>query len=331
MNERQMQFRVGVVVFATMIIGGVLATLNEPDAHRLAAVGPSARTASASSCRKRPASAPNTPVRKNGLLIGRVTSIEDRTTASSCMPTSRRPPAVHQYHVPHVRTSRAGRCHDRFRRRRPMPPASSRSRDGAVVPRRSRSATRSIRSPNAGRPAEISTMPARSATPATKSPIWPAASTRRSAAETEEGRVKRLLDTTEHAMNQFAKTMTSINEIIGDDRASSCGQPLDVPADRPAAAAIAARPRSRRRRPAAGRRPADAAANSAGPERTARRHPRNAHHDAATSASCCNRPSKNSKNLEGFTEPLGRTARRSPHSIVEAVDGLDRWSRSSPC
>ncbi len=30
MNERQMQFRVGVVMLATMIIGTILATLNGP-------------------------------------------------------------------------------------------------------------------------------------------------------------------------------------------------------------------------------------------------------------------------------------------------------------
>ena len=29
-----------------------------------------------------------------------------------------------------------------------------------------------------------------------------------------QGRVKRLLDTTEHAMNQFAQTMQSLNDIM---------------------------------------------------------------------------------------------------------------------
>jgi phospholipid/cholesterol/gamma-HCH transport system substrate-binding protein len=33
---------------------------------------------------------------------------------------------------------------------------------------------------------------------------------------------------------------------------------------------------------------------------------------------------KNSKNLEGFTEPLGRNGEEIANSIVEAVDGLDK-------
>src|SRR5687768_3101546 len=75
MNERQMQFRVGVVVFATMIVGALLATLNGPvptdwlpgqESYQVGIRLPEA-----------PGVGPNTPVRKNGLLIGRVDSIED--------------------------------------------------------------------------------------------------------------------------------------------------------------------------------------------------------------------------------------------------------------
>ena len=76
MNERQMQFRVGVVVFATMIIGGLLASLNGAISHRLVALGLEVLY------RYRRAGGPgvdtNTPVRKNGILIGRVKSIEDK-------------------------------------------------------------------------------------------------------------------------------------------------------------------------------------------------------------------------------------------------------------
>ena len=70
-----MQFRVGVVMFATMIIGGLLATLNSPlptgwitgrGTYDIKIELPEA-----------PGIGQGTPVRKSGLLIGKVHMIED--------------------------------------------------------------------------------------------------------------------------------------------------------------------------------------------------------------------------------------------------------------
>src|SRR5690348_11056509 len=77
MNERQMQFRVGLVVLATMIVGFVLMGLNGPMTfgwlpwgHSKYQIGILAKQA--------PGVDTNTPVRKNGILIGRVKAIEDQ-------------------------------------------------------------------------------------------------------------------------------------------------------------------------------------------------------------------------------------------------------------
>ena len=76
MNDRVKQFRVGVVVLATRIIGAILVTLNGPtstewipglDKHYQVTI----------ELREAPGIGPNTPIRKNGLLIGRVAEVED--------------------------------------------------------------------------------------------------------------------------------------------------------------------------------------------------------------------------------------------------------------
>ena len=77
MNDRVKQFRVGVVVLATSIIGAILITLNGPtstewipglDKHYQVTI----------ELREAPGIGPNTPIRKNGILIGRVAEVEDR-------------------------------------------------------------------------------------------------------------------------------------------------------------------------------------------------------------------------------------------------------------
>jgi phospholipid/cholesterol/gamma-HCH transport system substrate-binding protein len=76
MNDHIKQFRVGVVVLATSIIGAILVTLNGPaftewipglDKHYQVTI----------ELREAPGIGPDTPIRKNGLLIGRVADIED--------------------------------------------------------------------------------------------------------------------------------------------------------------------------------------------------------------------------------------------------------------
>ncbi len=84
MNERGMQFRVGIVVVATLFIGGVLMALfTGPiewfDAHITIYIDAPAA----------PGVTKNTPVKKNGILVGRVTEVQlvdagARITVSIC-------------------------------------------------------------------------------------------------------------------------------------------------------------------------------------------------------------------------------------------------------
>src|SRR5262245_32025755 len=106
MNERQMQFRVGVVVFATMIIGGLLASLNGPlpqgwlwgtGRYHVGIQLPDA-----------PGVGPNTPIRKNGILIGRVHSIEDKDNGVLVDAKIDGDRPLFKEFEPHIRTSVLG-------------------------------------------------------------------------------------------------------------------------------------------------------------------------------------------------------------------------------
>ena len=76
MNDRTKQFRVGVVVLATSIIGAILVTLNGPATNEWVP-GLTKRYQVTIELPEAPGIGPNTPVRKNGLLIGRVAAIDD--------------------------------------------------------------------------------------------------------------------------------------------------------------------------------------------------------------------------------------------------------------
>ncbi len=76
MNDRIMQFRVGVVVLATSIIGAILITLNGPTSTDWIP-GLSKNYQVTIELREAPGIGPNTPIRKNGLLIGRVATVDD--------------------------------------------------------------------------------------------------------------------------------------------------------------------------------------------------------------------------------------------------------------
>lgn len=73
MDDRKKQFRVGVVVFATLIVAGILILMNSDftqspfrSYYQLQILVPEA-----------PGVAPDTPVRRRGILIGRVAKVED--------------------------------------------------------------------------------------------------------------------------------------------------------------------------------------------------------------------------------------------------------------
>src|SRR3954467_5645662 len=113
MNERQMQFRVGVVVFATMIIGGLLATLSGPLTTSWLPWG--RRTYEVGiKVDKAPGVDQNTPVNKNGILIGRVKSIEDASDGMrlDAQINSNRP--LYAHYDPHIRTTVIGDAANKF-------------------------------------------------------------------------------------------------------------------------------------------------------------------------------------------------------------------------
>ena len=77
MNDRIMQFRVGVVVLATSIIGAILVTLNGPISTEWVP-GLSKHYQVTIELPQAPGIGANTPVRKNGILIGRVAEVLDK-------------------------------------------------------------------------------------------------------------------------------------------------------------------------------------------------------------------------------------------------------------
>ncbi len=231
MNERQMQFRVGVVVFATMIVGGLLASLNAPLpmgwlpwGHSKYQVGIEVPQA--------PGVDTNTPVRKNGILIGRVKSIEDKDGGVLLKADIDGNRPLFTDFEPHIRTTVLGDATIDFLSKRPAPGAQPVANgtvfQGHVDPNPFDSlgqlgdlkeefgaASRSLA--NAGD--EVSKLASRVNT-AFGEDDGPGS----------QGRVKRLLDTTERAMNQFAQTMQSVNDIIGDEPAGVPG-PGGLPAN----------------------------------------------------------------------------------------------------
>ena len=74
MNERTKQFRVGLVVFSTLIITSTLIILNSDFSSSLPFSG---KYQVKMLVNEAPGVAPDTPVRRRGLPIGRVASVED--------------------------------------------------------------------------------------------------------------------------------------------------------------------------------------------------------------------------------------------------------------
>ena len=79
MNERTKQFRVGLVVFMTMIITSMLIILNSDFSSTLPFSGKYQVKMLVSEA---PGVAPDTPIRRRGLPIGRVASVEDTDTGA---------------------------------------------------------------------------------------------------------------------------------------------------------------------------------------------------------------------------------------------------------
>jgi phospholipid/cholesterol/gamma-HCH transport system substrate-binding protein len=331
MNERQMQFRVGVVMFATLIIGGLLATLNGPVPTEWLPWGPKTYHV-AIQLPEAPGVGPNTPVRKNGLLIGRVASIEDLDNGVVLHVNIDGGRRLLTSHVPHVRTSVLGDATiDFVTAQTEVPPQPL--QDGAVI----RGAVDPNPFDSISKLGDLQDDIQQTMHALTRAGNEVADLAQRVdeafGTETEEGRVKRLLDTTELAMSQFAQTMSSINEILGDepiedDVLSVGGQFV------PAAQQLPAGQPFQNERPSSNgqQQPTEQPPIDGRQLRQLIRQGLNELPEAVREARITMQEfrvvlesaNKNFKNLEGFTEPLGRNGEQIANSIVDAVDGLDR-------
>lgn len=312
-----MQFRVGVVVFATVIVGGLLATLYDPlptgwlpwghSTYRIGIELPQA-----------PGIGPNSPVRKNGILIGRVDSIEDKgngVVVHTDVETDR-PILTNQ--VPHIRTSVLGDATIDFiagpTNVTPQPIA-----DGAVIP--------GVVDPQPldaiaklGDLQEEFAAASRALTRAGNEVGDLAVRVNNAFGdETEEGRVTRLLDSTEHAMNQFAQTMSAVNEIIGDPATNM--QPPAVTPQQPTVQPPNVQPPGVGQPPTDGQQMRQRMRQGLNEMPDAIREARITMQEFRKSLDLAN---KNLRNLEGLTEPLGARGDEIAESLIHAVQGLDK-------
>jgi phospholipid/cholesterol/gamma-HCH transport system substrate-binding protein len=323
MNERQMQFRVGVVVFATMIIGGLLATLNEPFLSGWLPWGVSKYEVGIELPRA-PGVAPNTPVRKNGILIGRVSDIQDQTEGVLLKAEIDGNRSLFAQHQPHVRTTVLGDATVEFQIDQPVPAGAQPVPDGFIFkngqvddnPLESLAKLGDLREEFASASQALTVAGEEVAKLANR--INTAFGD-----ETEQGRVGRLMDTTENAMNQFAATMTAFNEIIGDVPLDT-QQPVDTrrfegqppfdpqqPVDVPPPVGV---PPTGEQPPMEGRE-----------LRLRLRQGLSELPDAIREfRQTLELADRNLRNLEGFTEPLGQKGEAISDAMIRAVEGIDR-------
>src|SRR4051794_7748031 len=352
MNERQMQFRVGVIVFATMIIGGVLATLNGP---LLTGWLPWGRSTYEVGIKvdKAPGVDQNTPVRKNGILIGRVKSIEEqldgiliRTEINSTRP-------LYAEYEPHIRSTVIGDATIDFEfdfKHKRLPADAPRVPDDFVF----------------NGVADESAFDAIAKFSDLKQDIAEATHSLNQAGQevgklaqnlnrtfgddNQEGRINHLVQTTDRAMNKFADTMTAFNEIFGDvpqqttrtrvNYGSQPGFTQPLRTTRPAAQPqppVRSQPSTQLQpqlTPQATPQLPDGAQDIPnGPEMRMRlRQSLNELPDAVQELRATlhefqvvlQSAEKNFKNLEGFTEPLGQKGPELAGAMLKAVSGLDQ-------
>ena len=323
MNERQMQFRVGVVVFATMIIGGLLASLNGPLptgwlpwGHTRYQIGIAVPEA--------PGVDTNTPVRKNGILIGRVKAIEDKQGGVLLRAEIDGNRPLFTDFEPHVRTTVLGDATIDFISRGPaagaQPVADGTVFQGRVDPNPFDSLGQLGDLKEQFGSASLSLKDAGDQVAKLAKRVNQALGDEN---DGTNGRVVRLLDTTERAMSQFAQLTSSVNDIIGDSPMAPVppgvtplpngAQPgvVQPPAGTPPGVQPPASGQQMRQRIRQG---LDELPDAIHEFRVTMRDSRVVLQSAE----------KNFKNLEAFTEPLGQKGPQVADAILKAVEGLDQ-------
>ena len=276
MNDRVMQFRVGVVVLATSIIGALLVTLNSPAPKEWVPWGRGTYRVTIELLQA-PGIGPNTPVRKNGLLLGRAASIDDLDDHIAVHVNVDAGSRLYPQYDCQVRTSVLGDATIEFVAR-PVPPGTPPLLDGAIV-----------RGTVVGNPldmvANLQGDLQLSITSLGRAGDEVANLSKRInraiGDEQDEGKVTRLLDKVERAMEDFSRASIRVDEFFGNRELQDTV--------REGRATMA-----------------DVRSSLQGVR------------DMAGSAA------RNLKNLEDFTEPLGRNGDQVANSLIASLDGLGR-------
>jgi phospholipid/cholesterol/gamma-HCH transport system substrate-binding protein len=281
-----------------------------------------------------PGVALNTPVRKNGILIGRVSDIQDQTEGVLLKAEIDGNRPLFSQHAPHVRTTVLGDATVEFQVQDHVPPGSPRVPDGFVFkngqvddnPLESLAKLGDLREEFASASKALTVAGEEVAQLANR--INTAFGD-----ETEQGRVGRLMDTTEDAMSQFAATMTAFNEIIGDvpvDGQQTVEaqrfdtqppfdpqQPVDVPPPIGQPPVV---------QPPLSQPPTDGQPPIEGAELRRRlRQGLSELPDAIREfRMTLELADRNLRNLEGFTEALGQKGQSIADALIRAVEGVDR-------
>jgi phospholipid/cholesterol/gamma-HCH transport system substrate-binding protein len=276
MNDRIKQFRVGVVVLATSLIGGILVTLNGPaltgwipgvDKHYQVTI----------ELPEAPGIGPDTPIRKNGLLIGRVADIEDLQDHVAVKANIDAGRLLYQNYGVQVRTTLLGDATVEFITA-PVAPGTPPVASGAVF--------QGTVAPNPMTAITDLQGDMKSMIDSLKKAgdeVSKLAETVNTAIgeEAEPGRVPKLLDTAEKSMADLSRAAETFDKFFGDPELMSTVREA--------------------------------------------RMTMNDVRDVATKVqSPIESIDRNLKNLEGFTEPLGRNGEQVSTSLIDALSGLSR-------
>jgi phospholipid/cholesterol/gamma-HCH transport system substrate-binding protein len=276
MNDRVMQFRVGVVVMATAIIAALLVTLNSPSPKGWAILGHGTYHITIELAQA-PGIGPNTPVRKNGILIGRVASIDDlddRVAVRATIDAGRR---LYPQYACQVRTTVLGDATIEFVAC-PIPPGTQPLADGAVV-----------KGEVVGNPLDMLAN-IQGDLKVTINSLGRAGDEVANLADrvntafgdkSQPGRVPRLLDKSEAALDDVTRAAHALNDFFGDPDLRASAHDVRV---------------------------------TMGDFRAATQDVRVVAAEAE----------KNLKNLEGFTEPLGRNGQKVAQAFIDSLEGLGK-------
>lgn len=310
MNERVMQFRVGVVVLFTMIIGGVLVTLYGPVTRDW--VPGLERTYQVKiELNQAPGIGPGTPVLKNGLLIGRVESVQDKQDHILVLANIDKGRLLYPNYDCVVRTTVLGDASIEFiakpaQSQKPaQPPLTSPTSDASG--------------------ATLMVTPVADQLPSGEQPVGPGyvfhGRVEPNPLEAVarfgelEGDLKQMIDALKNAGDQVALLSQRVNEAIGDET-----EPGRVPRMLDEAeTALENFSRASQKVESFFDDP-----QLRGMSTDARRTLLDVREAAERVSTAAVSAEKNLKNLEGFTEPLGRRGEDIAGALIDSLDGIGR-------